>query len=175
MWNQVKEQIREAELVLVGIGEELSVAKAGREAALAAYNRLAELLEGKDFFLVTLNTDDLIYASTLPSERIVAPCGSEAAENVVTNENYDESGYLPQWQAYTKWLENTLHRKLCILELGVGFQYPQVIRFAFEKAAYFNQKSSFVRVHSKLAQLVPELKDRGISVQETPADFLMKL
>ncbi len=106
---------------MVGIGEELSAAKAGRDMVLAAYTRLAELLEGKDFFLVTLNTDDLIYASSLPSDRIVAPCGSEEAGNVVTNENYDESGYLPQWQAYTKWLENTLHRKLCILELGWAF------------------------------------------------------
>ena len=151
MLEEIREYVDAAELILVGIGEEFSIKQAGREQVIEAYETLAGLLKGKGYFIVTLQTDDLIYESRLAKERIVAPCGSDAAGNVVTDEEYDESMYLPQWEVYTKWLQNTLNHKLCILELGVGFAYPSVIRFPFEKIAYFNQKARLVRVHSEFA------------------------
>ena len=40
-----------------------------------AYNRLADLLEGKNYFVVSLCTDDYIYSSKLDAGRIVTPCG----------------------------------------------------------------------------------------------------
>ena len=90
------QEVQDAELVLVGIGSEFSVKQADRESLLCAYNRLASLLQGKNYFLLTINTDDLIFESDLEKGRMVAPCGSEKTGNVVTNENYDESWYLPQ-------------------------------------------------------------------------------
>ena len=135
MLEEIREYVDAAELILVGIGEEFSIKQAGREQVIEAHETLAGLLKGKGYFIVTLQTDDLIYESRLAKERIVAPCGSDAAGNVVTDEEYDESMYLPQWEVYTKWLQNTLNHKLCILELGVGFAYPSVVRFPFEKIA----------------------------------------
>lgn len=172
MLEEIREYVDDAELILVGIGEEFSIKQAGREQVIAAYETLAGLLAGKGYFIVTLQTDDLIYESRLAKERIVAPCGSDAAGNVVTDEEYDESIYLPQWEVYTKWLQNTLNHKLCILELGVGFAYPSVIRFPFEKAAYFNQKAKLIRVHSEFAQLTPEIRERSLSVAMSPVKLL---
>ena len=93
----------------------------------------------------------------------------------MTNENYDESGYLPQWQAYQKWLGNTLNQKFVILEMGVGLNYPTVLRFPGEKMVYFNQKSTLIRVHSSLAQVPAEISERCISVSEHPVEFIKKL
>lgn len=173
MLDEIKQQIEAAEFVLVGLGEEFSQNKAEAAEIMAAYRRLVELLGKKNYFIVTLNTDDLIYESPLDPERVVAPCGSDKTGNVVTNENYDESGYLPQWQVYTKWLEGTLNKKLCILELGVGFQYPTVVRFPFEKIVFFNQKSVFYRVHSTFSQLTPEIKERSIAAAISPVKLLL--
>ncbi len=172
MLENIKKQIEDAELILIGIGEEFDADREGREAMLEAYESLAGLLRGKGYFIVTLLTDDLIYESRLAMERIVAPCGSDAAGNVVTNEDYDESIYLPQWEAYNKWLQNTLNHRLLLLELGVGFQYPSVIRFPFENVAYFNQKSHLMRVNKSFPQLTPEIKERGTSVKESPVKLL---
>ena len=173
MLKAILDKVKEAELILIGIGTDFKGAHK-KEDVKKAYDKLKELVGGKSYFVVTLNTDDFIYESDLEKERIVAPCGSDAVNNVVTNENYDESIYLPQWEVYTKWLQNTLNRKLCILELGVGFQYPSVIRWPFEKTAYFNQKSSFIRVHDKLAQLTPEIRERSISVSQNPVSLLIE-
>lgn len=40
------------------------------------YDSLAKVLEGKNYFIITSNTDDLIYSSSLDAARIVAPCGT---------------------------------------------------------------------------------------------------
>ncbi len=194
------------------------------ERIVQAYDRLAGLLEGKNYFIVSLCTDDLIFTSKLDRERIVTPCGGFYAmqcgrecvtdqESLVTDEkvmeallesiddcqgdvsaidfpvcaectkplwfncvaspDYKEEGYLSQWQLYTKWLQGTLNRKLCILELGVGMQFPQIIRFPFEKIGFFNQKAYFYRVHSKLYQLTEELKGKGCAIACNPVDFLL--
>lgn len=99
-------------------------------------------------------------------------CGSEMVPNSIYTEKYDENGYLEQWQFYTKWLQGTLNRKLLILELGVGMQCPSVIRWPFEKIAFFNQKASFVRVNEKLYQLSEELGGKGISISMNAIDWL---
>jgi len=130
------------------------------------------LIKGKFYFAVTLNTDDLIYEAGLEEALIVAPCGSDKTGNVVTNEHYDESGYLPQWQAYQKWLGNTLNQKFVILELGVGMEYPSVLRFPGEKMAYYNQKATLIRIHSSLSQVPAEISGRSVSVSENPVEFL---
>lgn len=180
-------------------------------AAIRAYDRLRELTGAKPYFVVTLNTDDLIYRSALEDDLIVAPCGSlrrmQCAEHIVEAapirdavlaegdvqkavcplcgkplqfhmvefSGYLEQGYLPQWQKYMKWLQCTLNRRLCILELGVDFRYPQVIRFPFEKTAYYNRKATLVRVGSRFPQLTEEIAERGISVCEDPVSFLLNL
>ena len=172
--QEIQKSAQEADLVLVGIGTEFSKKNARKEEIMEAYRKLADLLKGKNYFLLTVNTDDLIFESAIDSERIVAPCGSDKTGNVVTNDDYDESWYMPQWEKYTKWLQGTVNKKVCVLELGVGFEYPTVIRFAFEKIVYFNQKCHMYRIHEKFAQLTPEIKDRTTAVKENAVKLLLE-
>lgn len=230
MEQKIKEIIEESEMILVGIGEELSPSFSGEEGPLEpffrsrfyeeageahelvqAYAGLRRLLGKKPYFVVTMNTDDLILGAGLEEERIVAPCGSmgkmQCTEHIVeakqirdevlktgdvsravcpicgrplqfhtiAAEGYLEEGYLPQWEKYTRWLQNTLNRRLCILELGVGFHYPQVVRFPFEKTAYYNKKAMLIRVNGRFPQLPAELEGKGISVPMSPGRFLEEL
>ncbi|MDD6325024.1 MAG: hypothetical protein PUA72_05470 [Lachnospiraceae bacterium] len=275
MNKQVAEAIEQSDIVLVGIGREftekipeeskvecLAPYEESRfyanlpsdDAVIQAYNALRRQIGKKPYFVVTLNTDDLIYRSEFEAEQIVAPCGSmsklqckehiiEAAPireqmlrawedahsveleeedissdeanrrseqinkkdknmetdvstaeallskyavcptcgaplafHTIANPDYLESGYLPQWEHYKKWLTATLNKKLCILELGVDFTFPQVIRFPFEKTAFYNKKATFVRVNSRFPQLEAELaaEGRAISVAESPVEMLLK-
>ncbi len=102
-------------------------------------------------------------------------CNAPLILNNVYAENYDEKGYLTQWEQYTRWLQGTLNRRLLILELGVGLQFPSVIRWPFEKVAFFNQKSEFYRVNEKLYQLSDKLKEKGTSISENAIDWLQIL
>lgn len=185
-----------------------------------AMDNLAQLLENRNYFVVSITTNDIVWESSLNPERIVTPCGGarnlqcvqgcesslrentqmekellyqkignqkwqqlqvgkcpECSKDMVLNniyaENYMENGYKEQWETYTKWLQGTLNRTLCILELGVGMQYPSVIRWPFEKIAYFNQKATFIRINERLYQMTEELHGKGISVAQNAMDWLL--
>ncbi len=118
-----------------------------------------------------MNEDQDINSTSM--ERMNCPiCGEPMEFNCIGAEKYCEQGYLQEWSRYTKWLQGTLNHKLCVIELGVGMEYPSVIRWPFEKMAYFNNKASFIRVHSKLYHLSEELKEKGISIAQNPIDFI---
>lgn len=102
-------------------------------------------------------------------------CGRNLILNNIYTQYYDEKGYLEDWKRYKGWLQGTLNRKLLILELGVGMQCPTVIRFPFEKIAFYNQKAYLCRVNETLYQLTEELKEKGCSISENPVDWLQFL
>lgn len=182
------------------------------------YNRLFELIEDKNYYVITTNVDDVIYQSKINADRVVAPCGSIhqfvcdeckgkieyfAEEDVLRNQNlleicavselsvkkcpncgkimkpnvvsyeyYDENGYLENWARYTKWLQGTVNKKLCILELGVGLNYPTVIRWPNERIVTYNNKAYMYRVHEKLFQLSEGIGERAKSVPENPMTII---
>lgn len=253
------QDIKEAELVLVGIGGEMQVKlqdlknitnfnekltllekeertewlipfliryylkREYHPEIIGAYQKLREILEDKNYFIVSLSSDDLIRDIGFKEERITLPCGGyemmqcskncrgklfsvdeelwkricgwiedripldeleepkcpDCGASLVMNQygepEYNEDGYLESWKWYTKWLQGTVNRKLCILELGVGMELPSVIRWPFEKMCFYNRKSVFWRVHSSLYQLSEEISTRGISVRKDPVTFLNEL
>ena len=61
--ERIREAIKNADAVLIGVGDEFTQRKAEKEQIIRAYNKVAELIEGKPWFAVTVNTDDLIYES----------------------------------------------------------------------------------------------------------------
>ena len=154
-------KLETAEMVLVGTGEEFE-AESSQDILSKAYEKLAKLLAGKNYFVITTGKDDLIMQSGLKVDRIVQP--------LLFEEDSDQMP--PMWDKYTKWLQGTLNRNVLILELGVGLKYPGVIRFPFEKAAYFNKKADFIRVHGRLYQMTEELGDKGISIAQNAVAFL---
>lgn len=253
MTEQVASAIREAQLVLIGIGEEFDAKRSLKKneeflrvtegirnewllpyiekyflTFLSAeyveiYRKLADCLQQKNYFVISLCQDGMIRQVGLDETRITEPCGTyekmQCAEvchkelhdipdgfmeqiellvkgkiqeedleqpvcpvcgkplvfNRVETENYIEEGYLENWQKYRLWLQGTVNKKLCVLELGVGMKYPTVIRWPFEKVVFFNQKSVLYRVHSKLFQMTEELKERGYGICSSPIEFLKEL
>lgn len=88
--------------------------------------------------------------------------------------NYNEIAYKDRWSEYLKFLSRTLNSKLLILELGVGLQYPTVIRLPFENVVALNKKAHLVRVHEKLYQATPEIKDKTDSVKMNSVDYILQ-
>lgn len=137
------------------------------------------LLSERDGCLLEELMDDL-YAGRFSPEKteMFGKCDQCSAPMVLNNiyaESYNEKGYLEQWSLYTKWLQGTLNRRVVILELGVGMKFPSVIRFPFEKAAFFNQKAEFYRVNEKLYHMTEELRGKGQGISQNAIDCLRNL
>lgn len=84
--------------------------------------------------------------------------------NIYPQEHYCEEGYLGQWNAYQKWITTTLNRNLLLIEAGVDFTLPGIIRFPFEKMAFYNNKAYLYRIHAKVPQISQELKGKAQAV-----------
>ena len=223
MEKNIRELIDDADLVLIGIGKEFEKERfVAREDELLALNKLAEVLGKKNYFVLSICTNDIAKKSNLQKDRVVQPCGTVAQKqcesrceeglqeltseekdalnalipseelpeidlgicpkcgsplvlNTVYTENYDENGYLKDWNRYTKWLQGTLNKKLCILELGVDLMYPSIIRWPFEKVAFYNNKAHFVRVNERLYHMSEEIKDKGISIPQNAVQWLLEV
>ncbi len=119
-------------------------------------------------------TKDIWEPGEIPDD-ICPHCGAPLTGNTVEADTYIEEGYLPQWNRFTRWLSGTWNQKLLILELGVGFRNPSVIRFPFERTACANQKSRLIRVHGRLPQIAGELAGRADSVRENSVEWILEL
>lgn len=98
-------------------------------------------------------------------------CGGQLVFNTAEQEKYLENGYIKSWEKYRMWLTGTLNKKICILELGTDFKYPSIIRWAFEKVAYINEKAVFIRINEKYPQFTEELKGKAYAYKENPIEF----
>lgn len=132
----------------------------------------------EQLYPANLGLKDLIshYETTGQIEFLECPrCGQRLVLNVRTEETksiYIEGAYLNSWANYTKWLQNTLNKKLFILELGEGFETPSLFHWPFEKMAFYNKKASFVRVHRSLYQIGKELREKGRGIAVDSREFL---
>ncbi len=246
---QWRERLNGCERVLIGLGEEWKLRegqKERKEQVLKAYETLYQWIKNKDYFIITMATDAVIFDTCLGSDRermicqkkemdifpackdadsemlarmervfpqrevpgdtrrqrIVAPCGNETWQqcskactkdiwepgeipdgicphcgalltgNTIEASVYIEEGYLPQWERYTRWLAGTLNQDTVILELGVGFDKPGVVRFPFEKTAYYNQKAFLCRVHRRFPQIPQELMGRAEGFMEDSVEWV---
>ena len=168
---------------------------------LEIYKKLEQILKGKDYFILTTNVDAIIFYSELQKERIVAPCGDirrlqcndsshgvwkveerncpicgkQGIPNIIQEKPYNEMGYQAQWESYKRWLQKTINKKILLLELGEGFQTPTVIRWAFEKIAFINQKAYFYRVNEKFPQISAELNGKAEGIKENTKDFILSI
>ena len=96
-YSEIAEKVKKAEMILIGIGEEFRPkipemkldgralpyavsayyhSLADTDKVIGAYKRLRELAGAKPYFVVTLNTDDLVYRGGFERDLVVAPCGS---------------------------------------------------------------------------------------------------
>lgn len=142
------------------------------------YKTLLELLDGRDYFVVTSNADRQFMRSGFPMERVFeyqghydnmgcsVGCTSMTWDNhdyiqhIV--ENIDHTTFecppeaLPRCpycgelaeicfrghdhkalgKKYIDFVESCLDKKTCIIEIGVGFNTPGVIRWPFEQLTY---------------------------------------
>ncbi|NLA88024.1 MAG: Sir2 silent information regulator family NAD-dependent deacetylase [Clostridiales bacterium] len=56
-------------------------------------------------------------------------------------------GYKQEEARYVDWLESTIDKKLCIIELGVGFNTPAVIRWPFERLTFAHDNAHLFRIN----------------------------
>ncbi len=200
-YKELMAAIEEAEYVLIGIGEEwndermdgyrklyqliqdknhfiVSTCTNGEINKCGCSFQVVEPCGGYEKLQCSVNCSKDLYE--VPDDFEISPplcpkCGNPLVFHNIYSPNYSEVGYLEKWKLYIEWLQKTVNHSLCVVELGVGMEFPSVIRWPFEKIVYFNNKAKLYRVHNSLSQISEEIKGKGYSRQENSVDFIKKL
>ena len=152
-------KLGDAERVLIGLGAEWKVKEADREElVMNAKESLHELVDGKDYFVISTMSLEELNRLGFESAHTVAPLDVSLTEE--------------QWNGYTDWLSRTLNKKLVILELGEGFMHPSIMRWPFEKTVAINNKAYMFRVHKTFYQISDEIKEKATAVKADSVEFV---
>ena len=86
----------------------------------------------------------------------------------------DDSWY-EQEKAYEDFISNAKDKKAVLLEFGVGFNTPGIIRIPFEKMVYQNENWNLVRFNKEYSGAYLDIHEKTISVEEDINDVLEKI
>ena len=101
--------------------------------------------------------DDLRIASELVPKCPV--CGGPMDTNLRKDNYFVEDEYWhAQKEAYVNYLNSVKNENTLLLEFGVGFNTPSIIRFPFEEMAFNNDKWTLARINKDHLELMVKLK-----------------
>lgn len=163
--EELKDKINQADVILIGIGEEFLTSENSETDILNAYENIATICENKNYFVVSLCDDDIIYSSGIKIDKVSAPF----SPNETANEDEGKS----QWDKYMLWLSCTLNKKLLVLELGVLLNAPHIIRWPFEKTVMLNNKAELIRINKTMPNVPAEISEKSTGIKVDAVDFCL--
>lgn len=94
-------------------------------------------------------------------------CGGSMSVHIHSDESFvlDEE-WNRSFEVFAEYQEWTKDKKVVLIELGVGFSTPDIIRFPFEEFVLENERSILIRVNRDFPDGPANIKDRTISFSE---------
>lgn len=94
-------------------------------------------------------------------------CGGNMDMNLRKDANFvqDENWYR-QSEKYEDFLSRSKGKNVVLLEIGVGFNTPGIIRFPFEQITANNVKTTLIRINKDYPNPMLEIKNKTISFDE---------
>ena len=131
-----------------------------------------------DTELVNRMVEETDYNLKIPTNLVpICPVCKERMEVNLRKDAYfvqDENWY-KQSKAYEDFVNNAKDKKVILLELGVGFNTPIIIRFPFEQMTMQNKNWNLVRINKDNVITWNDIEEKSILIQEDIANIINKL
>ena len=105
----------------------------------------------------------------IPSDLVMKcpVCGGNMDINLRKDANFvqDENWYR-QSEKYEDFLSRSKGKNVVLLEIGVGFNTPGIIRFPFERMTAISEKTTLIRINKDYPNPMLEIKNKTISFDE---------
>ena len=164
---------QESEMVVIALGSEMNQKVISQDEELSKLLHFYQpILDKKNYFIISTNSDRLLEDSEYNQRRLVEPILNGTLEPLQQEAQSPEE---KQWDFYNKWLSATLNHKLLLIELGEGFQHLNIVRSPFEKITFINQKSKMYRINEIFPQVPKTIETRATSVSINSYTFLTEV
>lgn len=114
----------------------------------------------------------------IPTELIpMCPvCGKPMEMNLRADDKFvQDEGWYAHAKAYQNFIDKIKNKKVVLIEIGVGYNTPVIIKYPFERMTYFNKHTNLIRINKDYAICSDEIKDKTILFNENVSDILQKL
>ena len=103
-------------------------------------------------------------------------CGGNMDMNLRKDENFvqDEHWY-EMSQRYDEFLNKIQNKNVVLLEIGVGFNTPGIIRFPFEQMTATNERITLIRINKDYPLTMLEIKNKTILFDEETNKIIQDL
>lgn len=129
----------------------------------ACHNRVYD--DEKIVLEILKNTKDC----KIPSELVpkCPVCGGEMDVNLRKDEYFvQDEAWDKAFDSYNNFLSEVNNKNIVLLELGVGFNTPGIIRYPFENMTYGNKNATLIRLNKDYPNGIEENKKQTISFDE---------
>ena len=93
-------------------------------------------------------------------------CGEKMETNLRKDAYFvQDDNWYKQNEKYNEFIENTRDKKVVLLELGVGFNTPGIIRFPFEQMTYQNNNWNLIRINKDNCMKFLDIEDKYIDIE----------
>jgi NAD-dependent SIR2 family protein deacetylase len=102
-------------------------------------------------------------------------CGDYLERNLRIDDRFVEEPYLAKQPDFTGFVSQSTDGKLVLLELGVGFNTPVIIRYPFEWITARHPYATLIRINLADAQVPPEIEAKALCFPDHVAQVLKDL
>lgn len=102
-------------------------------------------------------------------------CGRFLIPNLRCDFRFVGKPHMENLKAYQEFLDKSEDNKLVLLELGVGFNTPGIIRLPFERITAEYANANLIRVNFEDASVNPIIQNRSISIMEDIQQVLLNI
>lgn len=114
----------------------------------------------------------------IPSELVpkCPVCGGKMEVNLRIDANFvQDDNWYKQGKKYGEFLDNTKDKNVILLEFGVGFNTPGIIRIPFEQMVYKNKDWNLVRLNKGNCMTFLDIQDKTIEVEDDIKKIIDKI
>ena len=102
-------------------------------------------------------------------------CGKYLMPNLRCDNRFVENPHIKNQTMYINYIHNTHGKKLVLLELGVGFNTPVIIKYPFEAITLKHPLATLIRVNVSNAGVSEYIADKSVCFQEDIGKVLSDL
>ena len=138
----------------------------------------------KDIKVHNYNTEDAIANQVILLEKnkklvvIESPTfydNNKELEEYIKNLNVEDDNWHKLHKNYEDFINKYKNKKILLLELGVGFNTPGIIRFPFEEMTAEFKNTNLIRVNEKYLESFYEIENKMILIKDDCKNFITKL
>lgn len=103
-------------------------------------------------------------------------CSRNMEMNLRADDRFvQDTGWYEHAKMYRDFLEKAKDKKLVLIEIGVGYNTPAIIKYPFEQMTYLDKNTHLIRINKDYAFCQEEIRDKTLLFNEDTSKILTDL